>query len=394
MPRLHRNVPILSISTALMMSCSSLIVATSALVGYNLAADKVFATLPMALQFIATMLTALPAAMLMEKIGRKAAFQFSVGFGVFGGAIASYAIIHNSLWLFAVGTFSFGIFNCFGNYYRFTAADSVDVPYKSKAVSWVMTGGIIAAILGPNLARYSHEWINGAEFAGSYLSLIVIYILNFFVLSCVKIEHKSVKKTDKKNSGRSISVIIRQPKYIVAVICGMLGYGVMSFVMTATPLAMDQRAFLFDDTSLVIQWHVLAMFAPSFFTGNLIVRFGVMRIMTIGALFGLICIAINLSGTGFYHFVAALIFLGLGWNFLFIGATALLTETYEPEEKNKAQSINDFIVFTTVAIASLTAGVLQNAFGWHVVNLGALPLLVVVLLSIGWLKYKEQRKST
>jgi MFS family permease len=386
---MHKNVSILSINLALMMSCTSLIVATSALVGFNLAENKALATLPLAVQFIAVMLTSIPAAMLMQKIGRKAAFMYSCCFGIMGGVLASYAILNHNFWLFVIATFLIGIFNGFGNYYRFTAADSVDIPYKSKAVSWTMIGGVFAAVIGPNLAKYSREWIEGAEFAGGYMAIIALYIANLFVLNFLKIEHKKISTNQSLDSGRKLSVIFKQPKYIVAVICGMLGYGVMSFVMTATPLAMDKRAFLFDDTSLVIQWHVLAMFVPSFFTGNLIARFGTLPIMVVGTFLGLGCVAINLMGSSFYHFVTALAFLGLGWNFLFVGSTSLLTETYQPEERNKAQALNDFIVFTTVALSSLSSGALQNVYGWQVVNAGVIPLLSIILLSIAWLKFSR-----
>ena len=382
---LHPNVPLLTCAQALMMSCNSLMVATAALVGFSLAEDKSLATLPLAAQFIAVMCTSIPAAMVMQRIGRKKAFLLACFFGVGGGVLTSVAILAGNFWLFVFGVLGMGIFNGFGNYFRFTAADSVEAPYKSRAVSYTMLGGVVAAIAGPTLARHSREWIATAEFAGSYLSVIVLYMGIFGVLSFLNIENEDFGRTRGNTGGRPLIEIARQPDYIVAVICAMLGYSVMSFVMTATPLAMDQAAYLFDDTAIVIQWHVMAMFAPSFFTGNLILRFGVLRIMTTGAVFGLACAAINLSGTGFGHFLAALVLLGLSWNFLFVGATTLLTETYRPEERNKAQALNDFIVFSTVSLGSLSSGALQNAFGWQAVNQGVLPPLLLVLLAIAWL---------
>jgi len=215
---------------------------------------------------------------------------------------------------------------------------------------------------------------------------IVLYSISFGVLSFLKIEDTgNNRRSPDYSTGRPLLEIVMQPEYIVAVICGMLGYAVMSFVMTATPLAMDQAEFLFDDTAVVIQWHVMAMFAPSFFTGNLIVRFGVLRIMFAGAVFGLACVVINLVGTGFLHFLFALVFLGLSWNFLFVGATTLIADTYRPEERNKAQAVNDFLVFTTVSLGSLSSGALQNAFGWQTVNQGALLPLLVIVAAIAWL---------
>jgi MFS family permease len=390
---LHRNVPLLSVAQALMMSCNSLIVATAALVGYNLAIDKSLATLPLAVQFVAVMCTSIPAAMVMEKIGRKAAFLIACGFGVGGGVLTSTAIINGNFWLFVCGTALIGIFNGFGNYYRFTAADSVELAYKSKAVSYTMLGGVVAAVAGPTLARMSREWIGDAEFAGSYMAIIFIYLASFAVLSFLHIEDKGSRRSAKKEGGRPIKEIVSQAEYIVALICGTLGYAIMSFVMTATPLAMDQAAFLFADTAIVIQWHVMAMFAPSFFTGTLILRFGVLRIMFIGAVFGILCIAINLLGVSFSHFLMSLIFLGLSWNFLFVGATTLLTETYESSERNKAQAVNDFVIFSTVSVGSLSSGALQNAFGWKTVNLGAIPFLLIIFLAIAWLKRHRNARS-
>lgn len=391
MKYLHPNVPILTIAQALMMSSNSLIIATSALVGYNLAVDKSLATLPLAIQFIAVMCTSIPAAMLMQRIGRKAAFLVACFFGIGGAVLASTAILNNQFWMFAAGTTLIGVFNGFGNYFRFTAADSVELPYKAKAVSYVMLGGVVAAVAGPTLARVSRQWLESAEFAGSYLSLLFIYISIFLVLGFLQLDVKRVEKSHSENTGRPLLTIIRQPDYMVALVCGMLGYGIMSFVMTATPLAMDQANFLFNDTSLVIQWHVMAMFAPSFFTGSLIVRFGVLRIMFTGAIFGVLCVVINLQGTEFKHFLTALIFLGLSWNFLFVGATTLLSETYRKEERNKAQAVNDFIIFTTVSVGSLSSGALQNAFGWQAVNKGALPFLLIIFVAITVLHFHRKR---
>lgn len=388
MAGMNRNVPLLALGTALVMSCGSLIAATAALVGNNLATDKSLATLPVATQFIAIMLTSIPAGMLMQRIGRKAAFLWSTLFGVAGGILATLSIWQHSFWLFVAATACIGVFSGFANFFRFAAADSVTQPYKSKAVSMVMIGGVVAAIIGPNLARLSREWIPNAEFAGGYLVSILLYALVLVTLAFLRFEDPLPPAGSSVAEPRPLGVIMRQPKYLVSLFCGLFGYCVMIFIMTATPLSMQGHAFHFDATSSVIQWHVVAMFAPSFFTGSLISRFGVATVMSAGALIGLVCVGVNLSGTSYPYYLIALVLLGLSWNFLFVGSTSLLTETYRPAEKNKAQAANDFIVFTAVAIASLSAGALQNRFGWETVNMGVIPLLLAALAGSLWLSLR------
>ena len=258
-----RTVPLLAICQALMMSAASLIIATAALVGASLAEDKSLATLPLAAQFIAIMLTSIPAAMLMQRIGRKPAFMFATLFGVCGGVLTTTAIIQGEFWLFVAGTACVGVFNGFGNYFRFAAADAVELDLKSRAISYVMVGGVIAAIVGPNLARITKDTIVSAAFAGSYASIIALYILSFAVLAFVQLPKSGSqdKQQTVHANARRLKEIALQPKFIVALICGMFGYGVMTLVMTATPLAMDHSHHHFDDTSFVIQWHVLGMFA-------------------------------------------------------------------------------------------------------------------------------------
>jgi MFS family permease len=390
-----RNVPLLALCQALMMSANSMIITSAALVGYALAADKSLATVPLAVQFIAVMLTSIPASLLMGYIGRKRGFILATFLGMGGGITTTTAIVNDNFWLFVIGTALVGMFNGFGNYYRFAAADSVSVTQKSRAISYVMAGGVIAAFVGPNLASFTKEFIESASFAGSYASLIALYVLSLGLVSLLRLPYETSSITQAiPVTARSIAHIAAQPRFITALVCGMFGYGVMSLVMTATPLAMQHHNHGFDDTSFVISWHVLAMFAPSFFTGHLIRHFGILIILFIGALMGMACLAINLIGTEVTHFWLALVMLGLSWNFLFIGATTLLTETYRPEERAKAQAINDFAVFTTVALASLSAGALQHKFGWHAVNLGIFPLLLLIISSIFWLQMKMRLEKT
>ncbi len=387
----RRNVPLLAISQALMMSSTSLLLTTTALVGLEMAPDKSWATLPLAVMFIAVMLTSIPAALLMAKIGRKPAFMMATFFGMAGGALATYAIFNQNFWLFVTSGLLVGMFNGFGNYFRFAAADIVEHSLKSKAISAVLLGGVIAAVIGPNLANLTRDSIPEYIFAGSYISIVGLYILIFIVLGFLKLP--DIKQHEDENNleqARSLWEIASQPKFIVALLCAMLGYGVMSFVMTATPLAMHANTHSFSDTSFVISWHVLGMYAPSFVTGHLIQRFGVLRIMFIGAIFGLGCVAANLLGNTVTHYWIGLTLLGISWNFLFIGGTTLLTETYKPIERSKTQALNDFVIFTTVTIASLTAGVLQHNYGWETVNLGVIPIIIVIIISIIWLATKQK----
>jgi len=390
----RRNVPLLAISQALMMSSMSLLLTTTALVGLDMAPDKALATLPIAVIFIAVMLSSVPAAMLMERIGRKPAFMFSTFFGMAGGLLATVAIFQQNFWLFVASGILVGMFNAFGNYFRFAAADIVEPNLKSKAISAVLLGGVVAAVVGPNLANLTRDSISDVTFAGSYISIIVLYFIALVALSFLKLPHvhHSERVTDT-SVARPLLVIAKQPKFVVALLCAMLGYGVMSFVMTATPLAMNGHSHSFSDTSFVISWHVLGMYAPSFFTGHLIQRYGVLKIMFIGGLLGVGCVAANLLGNSVTHYWIGLTLLGVSWNFLFVGGTTLLTETYRPEERSKAQALNDFVIFTTVAVASLTAGALQYNFGWQIVNLGVLPLIAMILMSILWLGIKSKKQS-
>ncbi|MGD9390594.1 MAG: MFS transporter, partial [Thioalkalispiraceae bacterium] len=273
-----RNVPLLALCQALFMSGTSLIVATTALVGFALSDDKSLASLPFAAQLLATMLTSIPAAMLMARLGRKAAFMVGVLIAMCGASLASYAIVHQQFVLFILGCVLLGVYSGFANYYRFTAADNVEQQHKSRAISYVLAGGVLAAVIGPNLANLTRDVISDAAFAGSYASIIVLHVFSFILLSLLKLPQQvKDERSVQHASGRPLSDIARQPRFVIAVICGMLGYAIMSLIMTATPLAMQHHHHVYSDTAFVIQWHVLGMFVPSFFTGYLIHRFGLLR---------------------------------------------------------------------------------------------------------------------
>lgn len=385
---MNKNLWLLATCQSLMMTNNALLVTASALVGMLLAENISLATLPLALQFCATMLASIPAAFIMNRFGRRFGFMLGSVIGLIGGVVATNAIFQTDFWLFCTGTFLIGAFNGFGNYYRFAAVDVVTDRMKSRAISYVMAGGVIAAIFGPNIASWTHDSIAGVEFAGSYIVICLLYIVSFIVLSFV---HVPVAQTihQEEQATRPLLILVKQPAFFVAVLSGMFSYAVMSLVMTATPLSMSHHHSL-SDTAFVIQWHVLGMFAPSFFTGKLISRYGVINIMLVGVVLLMFAVIGNLQGITLLHYWFALLCLGVGWNFLFIGATDLLTYTYNESEKAKAQAFNDFWVFGTVTLAALTAGYLQHNYGWEIVNLGVAPLIVGILITLLWIKIKHK----
>ena len=386
---MNKNIFLLVACQSLMVTNNALLLTASALVGMILADNVSLATLPLALQFLATMLASIPASLIMQRFGRRFGFMLGSIIGLSGAIIATNAIFQTDFWTFCLGTMLIGLFNGFGNYYRFAAVEVVSENLKSRAISYVMAGGIVAAIFGPNIASWTHDSITGVEFAGSYIVICSLYILSFIILSFVQIPRIRAQKQSGKEA-RPLAVVLRQPAYIVALISGMFAYAVMSLVMTATPLSMSHHHNL-SDTAFVIQWHVLGMFAPSFFTGKLISRYGIINIMLTGVALLMLAVAVNLLGVSLWHYWFALFALGIGWNFLFIGATDLLTYTYNESEKAKAQALNDFSVFGTVALAALSAGYLQHNFGWQIVNLGVIPLIVSILIVLLWIKLKHQQ---
>ena len=384
---MKRNIILLSLSQAALITGTSLLLASSAIVGLALAGHKSLATMPLALMFLAQMATTIPASLYMAGVGRRLGFMTSAMFGLAGAAVATAGVIKTDFSIFCFGTALIGVFNGFGQYYRFTAAEVAPEDFRSRAISYVLAGGVIAAFAGPNLANWSRHLLS-SEFAGSYACLIGLYLFAFGFASLLQIPKPAAISRSK--GGRPLGVIASQPAYLVAVASAMVGYGVMNFIMVATPLAMKGAAHAFSDTAFVIQWHVFGMFVPSFFTGHLIRRFGIANIMLNGILLLGLCVLINFAGTTVTHFWSALVLLGLGWNFLFVGATTLLTETYAPDEKAKAQALNDFIVFGTVTITSFSSGAVQHALGWQTINMAVIPFLLLVGLANLWLRSKQR----
>jgi MFS family permease len=384
----RRNVLLLALCQAFFMTSTSAIVTSAALIGHSLSDDKALATLPLAMQFIAVMVATAPASFLMKRIGRRDGFSVGLCIGLVGVALAVIAIRNSDFVLFCVASLLVGVFNGFGQYYRFAAADTAEDAFKSRAISLVMAGGVIASI-GPLMANFSKDLLPDDVFAGVYIMIAILYVASLLTLRFINIPRPTA--AERATGGRPLHVIMRQPVFVVAALGGMVGYMLMSLLMSATPLAMHSAGHAFFDTAQVIQWHVFAMFAPAFFTGHLIRRFGTTSIMGVGAVLIAVCAAINLIGVDLAYFWIGGMALGVGWCFLFVGATTLVTEAYSPAEKAKTQAANDFLVFGTVACAALLSGVLHEWIGWHVMNYIALPFLGAVLIALFTMLHVRRR---
>ena len=377
-----RDVTLLAVCQALFLTSMSAVVAASALIGHGLAETKVLATLPIGIQFVMTMAATVPASLLMKRIGRRDGFTVGATIGLAGALFALWAIMDGSFTLFCVGLGLIGGANGFAQYYRFAAADAASEAFKSRAISLVLAGGVIASV-GPLMADWSKDLFAPIAFAGVFVAVAVLYVVTLVVLRFITIPPPDAE--ERSNTGRPLRAIMRQPIFIVAVLGSVVGYAMMSLLMTATPLAMKFNGYGFSDSAQTIQWHVLGMFAPSFVTGHLIRRFGTIRIMAVGALLIALCAAINLQGLALINFALGSILLGVGWNFLFTGGTTLVTEIHSPAEKAKTQAAHDFTVFSGVAVAALLSGVVHEAVGWQSMNYALLPFLALVLVGLAWL---------
>jgi MFS family permease len=380
--RTRLNVLILSLCQALYLSASSIQVALSGLVGAMLAPDRLLATLPFSLITVLTATTTIPASFLMARLGRRAGFVLGALLGGTGGAISTIAIFRQSFVAFCVGNALMGCFQAVAQYYRFAAADAAEPAFKSRAVSWVMAGGVAAAVLGPGIAGFSKDLFAPVAFAGSYLAIVVLAGLSILLLLLLSIPAPPVAAAGQR--GRTLAVIARQPAFIAAVANSVLGYAAMVFVMAATPLAAVACGHSSDDAIGIIRMHLIGMFAPSFVTGSLIARFGVTRILLIGAGLLLASVLAALSGLALYNFWAALALLGVGWNFLYVGGTTLLTSAYRPEERAKTQAANEFLTFGVVACASFASGGVMARLGWSAVNYATVPLLLTAAAATLW----------
>lgn len=381
-----KTVFLLALCQALAMTGSIVLFTTAALIGATLATDKSLATLPLALLQLATMLTTIPAAFILKRWGRKLGFMLGVLVGLSGAGLGVYAVLTGSFVLFSLATLLYGVFNGFVGYYRFAAADVATEAFRSRAISFVIAGGILAALAGPALATWTKDWLP-VTFAGGLVTIALLQILTLLLLSWVNLP--PLPQQNHQERGRGLGAIVQQPVFIVSALGSMVGYGVMALLMTATPLAMVEVHHPFDTAASVIQWHVLGMFTPSLFTGYLIARFGVLTIVLLGILLNGLCIAINLTGTNAPHFFGALLLLGIGWNFMFIGSTTLLTKAYTPAERAKTQATHDFLMLSFVAFTTFLSGRLLNDWGWAVVNYTGLALIGVALAAVLYLRQRQ-----
>lgn len=385
----RRNSMVLAAAQALGGANNTIIFSTASIIGAVIAPDKGLATLPVTCMVIGMWLGTLPVGMLARRLGRRAALQIGSLLGVASGLISYQAVIIGSFWLLLFGTFCGGLYAAAFQSYRFAAADTASEMYRPKVVSWVLAGGVFAAVLGPQLVIFTKDLLSPFTFAASYLAQSACAVVAIMVLQFVKIPKLAAPRA---HTMRPLSEIVRQPRFIVAVACGVTAYATMNLLMTSAPLAMVGCGHSVTDATLGIQWHVLAMYGPSFVTGSLAARFGVLRITAIGLVLLVLTAVVGITGLSVAHFWTALVLLGLGWNLAFIGATTLVTQCHRPEERTKVQSFNDFLIFGSMAVASFSSGQLLAHFGWFAINAVLFPTVAVAGALLLWLAIRRQRE--
>ncbi|MCG9629893.1 MFS transporter [Vibrio sp. Isolate30] len=388
---MNRNVWILSLCQALLMTGNILLISVIGLIGKQIAPSQSMITLPVALQFLGLMAATIPASLISGKLGRKRGFSIGNLVGISGASLATFALSTQHFYLFCFATFLLGIGIGFGTLYRFAAIEVCSEEARHRAISISMAGGVLAAVLGPNLAVMSQQWSQDGLYIGAFASLIGLNVLALVILQTVQFPKFSLANQHVKTD--SVRTMIKAPNFIGAVFAAMVAYAVMNILMTATPLAMIGCGFDFTKAAGVIEWHVLGMFVPAFFTGGLIERFGAKRMILAGAVLFLLCIAINIHGESIWHFRAALVLLGIGWNFMFIAATGLFSQSYQAKNKSKAQALNEFVVFSCVSITALLSGWLESTVGWKMLNIYVLPFVLLVIMVFAFSAKKASRPS-
>jgi len=386
--RARANVLRLAAAQALTGANGSVIFATGSIIGATLAPDLSLATVPLSMFVLGMAAGTLPTGAISRAFGRRFAFMIGSGFGTLTGVLGALAVLHGSFWLFCCATFLGGLYGAVAQSYRFAAADGASATFRPKAVSWVMAGGVFAGVLGPQLVQWTMDVWLPYMFAFSFAMQAVVALVAMAVL--VGVDAPKPAAADL-HGGRPLIEIVRQPRFIAAALCGVIAYPIMNLVMTSAPLAMKMCGLTVSDSNFGIQWHMVAMYGPSFFTGSLIARVGAPRIVALGLALEAAAATIGLSGITAPHFWATLMVLGVGWNFGFVGASALVLETHAPQEKNKVQAFNDFLVFGTMAIGSFSSGQLLANYGWTAVNLVVFPPVVLGLVVLALVSFVKRR---
>jgi MFS family permease len=388
---MNRHLWLLAICQGLFLTNNVTFIAINGLVGLSLAPLGWMATLPVMGYVVGGALSTGLVAKTQARFGRKTSFQLGLLVALLSALLCAYAVVDKNFWLLCTATLLAGYYNANAGLYRFAAAELAMPFWREKAVSLVTAGGLLGAVLGPNLAQQTRTLLS-VPFAGAYIALSLIALLSMIVLAFIDFPPPAARTTTP--GGRPLTEIMRQPTFIVAAVTGALGYGVMNLLMAATPLAMQQCSLPFSDVALVLEWHVIGMFAPGFYTGHLIKRFGTLPIMGIGVALNALCIAVALSGIDLHQFLIALFLLGVGWNFLFTGSTTLSLQTYTPEEKDRAQGALNFFIFATLALSSFSSGVLVTTSGWTLLNYGSLVPVFLAAVSLWWLRLQRRRART
>jgi predicted MFS family arabinose efflux permease len=384
----RRNALVLALTQALSGANNTVVASTGGILGVLLAPDKGLATLPISMMVVGMWLGTLPVGALANRFGRRFALQVGCGFGVLSGLISCWAVLQGSFWLFLGGAFCAGLYAAGHQSYRFAACDTASERFMPKAVSWVLAGGVLAGVIGPQLVIFTKDQWPPYLFAATYLAQAAVALAAAGVLMLLRVPRAAAH--GKQPSGRPLGEIARTPRFVVAVACGVAAFTMMNLVMTSAPVAMVGCGHSVTEATLGIQWHVLAMYAPSFVTGALIMRFGLERIILLGLLLIAVSAVVGLFGLTVAHFWTALVLLGIGWNFAFIGATTMVTQCHRPEERNKVQAFNDFLIFGSMAIGSFSSGQLLAAFGWTAVNGVVFPFILVAGVLLLWLSRHER----
>jgi len=388
--RARGNVARLAAAQALTGANSAVIFATGSIVGDMLAPDRSLATVPISMYVVGLAAGTLPTGAISRRFGRRVAFIIGTGCGTLTGLLGAFAILRGSFSLFCLATFLGGVYGAVAQSYRFAAADGVSASYRPKAVSFVMLGGVFAGVLGPQLVQWTMDFWQPYLFASSFIAQAAVALVAMGIVAGVNMPKPAAADL---HGGRPLLRIVRQPRFIAAALCGVISYPLMNLVMTSAPLAMKLCGLSVSDSNFGIQWHIVAMYGPSFFTGALIARFGPSVVVAIGLLLEAVAAGVGLSGITAMHFWATLVVLGVGWNFSFIGASAMVLETHRPQERNKVQAFNDFLVFGMMAIGSFLSGELLANYGWSTVNMVVFPPVLFGFVILLFVSYMRRRKA-